>query len=113
MVDRSGKTLICKQLMLSLNIPPFAVDERTQLEISNIPVESKPFIKCSFGESIVSDIVQIRPLGLTFKEPVNLSIEHGITDLQELSSIVVKWYDTEQKEWFILPISTGRYYFIY
>ena len=39
-----------------------------------------------------------------------MSIEHGITDVQEQSSVIIKWYDIEEREWLPLPILKGIHY---
>ena len=110
-INERGGVSSCKTLKLSLDIPQDAVTDEVQLEISNVPAENIPQIPCGYGEFVLSDVVLIRPIGIPFRKPAILSMEHGIADWQELSSMTIKWYDIEKKEWLLLPPSAGRQYF--
>ena len=96
-----------------LETPANAVNDEVQLEITSLPTENAPAIPCDYGEFFLSDVVLIRPIGIQFRTAANLSIEHGITDLQELSAIVIKWYDNEKREWLPLPLLASRQYYDY
>ena len=65
-------------------------------------------ITLEFGERILSDALVIEPTGLPFKMPAILSIFHSISQWPELSSIIIKGYDIEKKDWVILPYAKGE-----
>ena len=110
-IGKIGKALAWKYSKISLDIPSDAVDDEVQLEISSLSAIDAPPTPCDFGDFILSDVLLIRPIGTKFRKPASLSIEHGITDLQELSSIIIKWYHNETKEWLPLSVLPGKHYY--
>ena len=89
-------------------MPENSIDTEVYLELTAIDVSKVPPITLEFGETIVSDVISIEPLGFTFMEPAILSIEHSAVDLPELSTIVIKFYDYLERTWVTLPCHKGR-----
>ena len=105
--DRNRRVLYCDSLHLSLEVQRNSINMEVQLEIITIDISKAPPIPCDFGEVILSDVIQVNPMGILFKRPAILSIYHSIVELPELSSIGVKCYDFEIKEWIALPLHDG------
>ena len=63
------------------------------------------------GETILADVVLSRPNEILFWEAAHLSVEHGITNVKELSSFIIKWYDNEKKEWLSFLLLAGNHYY--
>ena len=110
-IDKFGGFIHCRGFGLSIEAPPNAVEEEVQLEIQSVDAENIPAIQCDFGEAVCSRAVQVNPVKMDviqFTEPIIFSLQHGITELPELSSIAMMCYNYENKKWERLPTSSGR-----
>ena len=106
-INSKGGFYRCDALNLSLTVAANSVDHEVQLKISSTNTSDVPPISCDFGEIILSDAILLEPIGLNFRKPVVLSVDHSVVELPELTSIVIKCYDHERKEWMKLPTGTG------
>ena len=93
---------------ISLQIPSSSVDVGVQLKVSTIKLSKAPHIPCNFGEVILSDVVKVEPIGMEFRIPAVLSINHSAIEVPEHSSIVLKCFDRIKNEWVKLPKFEGR-----
>ena len=104
---------ICQQQIsprLALDVPPGAVDKEVQLEIECVDETNAPCITCELGETILSNIVQIKPVegvAITFKKSAILSYEHCIEEKPEHSTIAILWYNNSNRKWEKLPHASG------
>ena len=94
-------------LNLSLDVPENSVDGEVRLSITTIDISKVPPITFEFGETALSDVIDMEPSGIQFKKPATLTVHHSVVELPELSSIVVKFYDHENTKWITLPRDTG------
>ena len=103
------QTINCKKLQLSLEIPEYAGDGTEDYEISALSASDNnvPSIYCDFGETILSDVIQIKPLWQRLLKPIVLTLNHSVIELPELTSIVIKSYDNEHGEWITLCQNSG------
>ena len=106
-IDSKGGFFRCDALKLSLEVPENSIDHKVQLKISSTNTSNVPPISCDFGEMILSDAILLEPMGIEFRKPAVLSIDHSVVELPKLTSIVIKCYDHENKEWITLPTGTG------
>ena len=98
-------------LNLSLEVPPNAVESKVTLEIGEMDAIDSPPIPLDFGEMVLSDVIQIKAVGqdiVNFSEPVILSVNHGIEEMPELASIVIKCYEYDNKQWKIMQTIAGE-----
>ena len=107
MIDSEGGFFRCDALNLSLTVPANSVGRKVELKISSTNTSNVPPVSCDFGEMVLSNAILLEPIGLEFGKPAVLSIDHSIIELPKLSSIVIKCYDHENKEWMTLPTGTG------
>ena len=84
---------------VTLEVRPKSVDYEVILGIRAVRSSEAPPIPCDFGEMVLSEIIEMKPLGMKFKIPAVLSIKHSAVKLPELSSVVIKGYDHEKKKW--------------
>ena len=96
-------------LSLSLHVPENSVDSEIYLAISTADMSTIPPVTLQFGETVVGDVIDMKPSGIEFRKPATLTVRHSVVELPELSSIVVKFYDHEEKNWIALPRDTGRF----
>ena len=106
-IDSKGGIYRCDALNLTLTVPENSIDHEVQFEISSTSTSNVPPISCDFGETILSDAILLEPIGKEFRKPAVLSVGHSVVELPELTSIVIKCYDHENKEWITLPTGTG------
>ena len=62
-------------------------------------MDDSPIIQFFYGETILADVVLIWPNKILLREAAHFSTEHGITNVKELSSFMMKWYDNDKRKW--------------
>ena len=86
--------------LYSIAIPNNAVDSKVTLTVKTTSnVQMNP---CSFGEVLISDIVEFEMTGVKFKNPASLAIKHSVYKLPDNSSIVIKAYQCFDDTWIAL-----------
>ena len=90
---------------LSLIIPPYALESVVDVEFGRVEPSSAPNIYCTLGEAVVSDIVEVRPAGIRFKQPAILTIPHSVAENPNLCRLAIKRFDEERLEWVTVPFS--------
>ena len=107
LIDKNRRIIHFDDLNLSLEFPRNSTSTKVQLEISTSDASNAPPIPCSFGNIVLSDVIQIEPIGIQFNRPAVLSIQHSAIELPDLASIAIKCYDYTKKDWVTLPLYTG------
>ena len=104
-VGHDGGVINCSVTGVCLEVPRNALDDFMDIEVSRLEPSQAPPIRCTLGESIVSDIYKMEPPGIAFKKPASLTIPHSIGNLPELCHLSVKQFDEEINEWIAVPFS--------
>ena len=108
MVIDQNEAACLKTLNVKLEVQPNSIDDKeVELGIKTIGPSKAPPIPCDFDEVILSDIVKVEPTWMQFKKKAVLIIKHSVSKLPKLSSVAIKCYDDENKEWVKLPRFEG------
>ena len=100
----------CDYDLFSIHIPDNAVDRKVKLMARATAASDVQMNPCSFGEVIVSDIVEIEKTGVKFKNPATLTIKHSVFQLPDHSSIVIKAYQCNDDTWIALNTDESMFF---
>ena len=113
-MDSDGGRFEFRYLGVVLDVPEDAIDS-TELQLSLVPVSTVK-MNLGLGEKILSDVILVGPEGLSFSQPVSLSIPHSLCEVPELCEIAMRFYDEEANCWIDIPTeaqSKGEYLNVY
>ena len=79
-------------ISIDIDIPDNAVDSRINLTIRITTASNSQMRHCSFGEVMVSEVVEIEKTGVTFKNSATLTIKHSLSKLPDHSLMLIKAY---------------------
>ena len=108
-ISENGAAMELYVTGMKLKVPSGTFTTDTMVKLSTLDASAAPELQTGIGETTIGNVVKVGPAKLKFSVPAILSIPYSIVDIPKHSSICIKYFDEDKRQWLQCPVIPGDY----